>query len=273
MPASPPRSPPSSPRRRSSICAARDPRHRLRRAVPVLVDRGRVPADPSARRRSRQPAPRTSSMAYEFKLPGSRRGSAPKARSPAGSCEVGQEIAEDDPLVEIQTDKTTVEMPSPAAGIVAAILVAGGELVPVGTPLVVIGDGDVPAAAARPTASRRTSAPSGRIQATPLVRKIAGRARRRPRHRSRARGRGADHRGRRSRGLRRPAARAARGACRSRNAAAHRRAPDARAPRGPGRHRRRGVRLHGPGGEPGRAFVPRLPDRRPPWRVCGRSRS
>jgi hypothetical protein len=29
---------------------------------------------------------------------------------------VGQEVAEDDPLVEIQTDKTTVEIPSPAAG-------------------------------------------------------------------------------------------------------------------------------------------------------------
>ena len=28
----------------------------------------------------------------------------------------GQELAEDDPLVEIATDKTTVEIPSPAAG-------------------------------------------------------------------------------------------------------------------------------------------------------------
>ena len=49
--------------------------------------------------------------------------------------EVGQEVAEDDPLVEIQTDKTTVEIPSPAAGKVAQILVGEGELVPVGTPL------------------------------------------------------------------------------------------------------------------------------------------
>src|SRR5215218_9293159 len=52
----------------------------------------------------------------------------------------GQEIAEDDPLVEIQTDKTTAEIPSPAAGTVARILVGEGEVVPVGTVLVVIGE-------------------------------------------------------------------------------------------------------------------------------------
>ena len=39
----------------------------------------------------------------------------------------GQEIAEDDPLVEIQTDKATVEIPSPYAGTVLKILVAEGE--------------------------------------------------------------------------------------------------------------------------------------------------
>ena len=52
----------------------------------------------------------------------------------------GQEIAEDDPLVEIQTDKATVEIPSPYAGTVLAILVAEGEIAPVGTELVVIGE-------------------------------------------------------------------------------------------------------------------------------------
>ena len=51
----------------------------------------------------------------------------------------GQEVAEDEPLVEIQTDKTTVEIPSPAAGVVSRILVSEGEVVPVGTVLVVIG--------------------------------------------------------------------------------------------------------------------------------------
>ena len=52
----------------------------------------------------------------------------------------GQEIAKDDPLVEIQTDKATVEIPSPYGGTVLKILVAEGEIAPVGTELVVIGE-------------------------------------------------------------------------------------------------------------------------------------
>ena len=102
-------------------------------------------------------------MAYEFKLPdlgeGVREGEIAR-----WLVEVGQEIAEDDPLVEIQTDKTTVEIPSPAAGKVAQILVGEGELVPVGTPLVLIGsDGEAPARAPG----------SEKVQATPLVRRVA----------------------------------------------------------------------------------------------------
>src|SRR4029453_3347043 len=52
----------------------------------------------------------------------------------------GQEIREDDPLVEIQTDKATVDIPSPYEGTGLRILVAEGEVVPVGTELVLIGD-------------------------------------------------------------------------------------------------------------------------------------
>ena len=101
-------------------------------------------------------------MAYEFKLPdlgeGVREGEIAR-----WLVAVGQEVAEDDPLVEIQTDKTTVEIPSPAAGKVAQILVDEGELVPVGTPLVLIGsDGEAPAL---PVPEK--------VQATPLVRRIA----------------------------------------------------------------------------------------------------
>jgi pyruvate/2-oxoglutarate dehydrogenase complex dihydrolipoamide acyltransferase (E2) component len=100
-------------------------------------------------------------MAYEFKLPdlgeGVREGEIAR-----WLVEVGQEISEDDPLVEIQTDKTTVEIPSPAAGRVGQILVGEGEVVPVGTPLVVIGDGAVERAEPQ------------KVQATPVVRKLAG---------------------------------------------------------------------------------------------------
>ena len=61
-----------------------------------------------------------------------------------------------------QTDKTTVEIPSPAAGKVARILVAEGDVVPVGTVLVVIGeDGVAPAVAesSREATPRRRGGP------------------------------------------------------------------------------------------------------------------
>ena len=79
-------------------------------------------------------------MAYEFKLPDLGEGLT-EGEVARWLVAEGQEVAEDDPLVEIQTDKTTVEIPSPAAGTVARIMVAEGQVVPVGTVLVVIGDG------------------------------------------------------------------------------------------------------------------------------------
>jgi pyruvate dehydrogenase E2 component (dihydrolipoamide acetyltransferase) len=95
----------------------------------------------------------------------------------------GQEIAEDDPLVEIQTDKATVEIPSPYAGTVLRILVPEGEVAPVGTVLVFIGGpGDaVPETGAPSVKSTQAGSPSseapaassGKVQATPLVRRIA----------------------------------------------------------------------------------------------------
>ncbi len=83
----------------------------------------------------------------------------------------GQEIAEDDPLVDVQTDKATVEIPSPYAGTVLKVLVAEGDVVPVGTELVVIGAPGEAAPAPEPRAVQE--APSARVQATPVVRRIA----------------------------------------------------------------------------------------------------
>ena len=80
-------------------------------------------------------------MAYEFKLPDLGEGLT-EGEVARWLVQEGQEIAEDDPLVEVQTDKATVEIPSPASGKVARILVAEGEVVAVGTVLVVIGDDD-----------------------------------------------------------------------------------------------------------------------------------
>jgi pyruvate/2-oxoglutarate dehydrogenase complex dihydrolipoamide acyltransferase (E2) component len=102
---------------------------------------------------------------YEFKLPDLGEGLT-EGEVARWLVAEGDDIAEDEPLVEIQTDKTTVEIPSPAAGVVSRILVAEGDVVPVGTVLVVIGGGSEAAAA-------EATPPPARVQATPLVRKIA----------------------------------------------------------------------------------------------------
>ena len=122
-------------------------------------------------------------MAYEFKLPDLGEGLT-EGEIARWLVAEGQEIGEDDPLVEIQTDKTTVEIPSPAAGKVSRILVGEGETVSVGTVLVVIGgDGATPAEEEQPPAEpapqkdtsgvRPRPGPEGRVRATPLVRRLA----------------------------------------------------------------------------------------------------
>ena len=122
-------------------------------------------------------------MAYEFKLPDLGEGLT-EGEIARWLVAEGQEIGEDDPLVEIQTDKTTVEIPSPAAGKVSRILVGEGETVSVGTVLVVIGgDGATPAEEEQPRAEpapqketsgvRPRPGPEGRVRATPLVRRLA----------------------------------------------------------------------------------------------------
>ncbi len=50
----------------------------------------------------------------------------------------GAEVREDDPLVEVATDKVDSEVPSPAGGIIAEIIAAAGSVVKVGEPLAVL---------------------------------------------------------------------------------------------------------------------------------------
>jgi pyruvate/2-oxoglutarate dehydrogenase complex dihydrolipoamide acyltransferase (E2) component len=116
-------------------------------------------------------------VAYEFKLPDLGEGLT-EGEIARWLVSEGQEIAEDDPLVEVQTDKTTVEIPSPAEGKVARILVAEGEVVPVGTVLVVIGEDGAAAVEEQPRAEPKPKTSPGprkdeRIRATPLVRRLA----------------------------------------------------------------------------------------------------
>jgi len=66
----------------------------------------------------------------------------------------GDAVAVDEPLVELETDKVTIEVPAPAAGVLSEILVKDGETVEVGALLGAIGEGSgvapAPVAAAAP---------------------------------------------------------------------------------------------------------------------------
>lgn len=74
----------------------------------------------------------------------------------------GAAVREDDPLVEILTDKANVEIPSPVSGTFLKILAQPGQVVKVGGLLALI----EPAAV-------KTAGPDGAALATPVVRKLA----------------------------------------------------------------------------------------------------
>jgi len=71
--------------------------------------------------------------------------------------QAGDAVTADEPLVELETDKVTVEVPAPASGVLSEIVVKAGDTVAVGSVLGAIADGDgkvkpapVKAAAAAP---------------------------------------------------------------------------------------------------------------------------
>ncbi|TRZ97534.1 MAG: 2-oxo acid dehydrogenase subunit E2 [Deltaproteobacteria bacterium] len=74
----------------------------------------------------------------------------------------GARVKEDDPLVEILTDKANIEIPSPVTGTVTKFLAAPGQIVKVGAPLALIEPADV-----------KTAGAGGAVLATPVVRKLA----------------------------------------------------------------------------------------------------
>ncbi|MGW1724704.1 2-oxoglutarate dehydrogenase, E2 component, dihydrolipoamide succinyltransferase [Streptomyces sp. NPDC002306] len=67
--------------------------------------------------------------------------------------EVGEEVSEDEPLLEVSTDKVDTEIPAPVSGVLLEIVVAEDETAEVGAKLAVIGaPGAAPAAAPAPAA-------------------------------------------------------------------------------------------------------------------------
>jgi 2-oxoglutarate dehydrogenase E2 component (dihydrolipoamide succinyltransferase) len=97
----------------------------------------------------------------------------------------GDAVAVDEPLVELETDKVTIEVPAPAAGVLSDIVVKDGETVAVGALLGEIKEGaGAPAAkpAAAPAAKAAepakaapspAAAPSGDAPVAPSVRRLA----------------------------------------------------------------------------------------------------
>jgi 2-oxoglutarate dehydrogenase E2 component (dihydrolipoamide succinyltransferase) len=82
--------------------------------------------------------------------------------------QVGEAVAVDDPLVELETDKATVEIPSTAAGTLAEIRVEEGADVEVGSVFAVFAEGAV-AAAPQPAPAAAAPAPVAAAPAAPAV--------------------------------------------------------------------------------------------------------
>jgi pyruvate dehydrogenase E2 component (dihydrolipoamide acetyltransferase) len=128
-------------------------------------------------------------MAYDVKLPDIGEGVA-EGEVVRWLVKPGDAVKEDQPLVEVMTDKASVEIPSPRTGTIEAILVEEGAIVPVGTVLVRIavaghsasappaaaghvaaGSSAMTTATAAPPATSAGAAP--RVEATPAVRALA----------------------------------------------------------------------------------------------------
>ena len=90
----------------------------------------------------------------EFKLPDVGEGLT-EAEIVTWKVKVGDVVKVNDIIVEIETAKSLVELPSPFAGTIQALLVPEGETVPVGTPIIRIGEG---AADAEPAAAAQAAA-------------------------------------------------------------------------------------------------------------------
>ena len=131
-------------------------------------------------------------MRYEVKLPDIGEGIA-EGEIVRWMVKPGEAVREDQPLVEVMTDKANVEIPAPRAGTIEALLAEEGQVVPVGTVIVTIAVADrggtgpkavdhaaagatashASAAIASPAAASTVAPPAPGVQATPAVRQLA----------------------------------------------------------------------------------------------------
>ena len=122
----------------------------------VVIDDGSGPAEaaPTAAAAPAASAPAAPSAGvFQFKLPDIGEGIA-EGEIVKIDVKVGDTIAEDDILFEVQNDKSVEEIPSPVSGTITAVLVSEGTVARVGDVIVEIAaEGVAPVASAAPAAS------------------------------------------------------------------------------------------------------------------------
>ncbi len=96
--------------------------------------------------------------AIDFKLPDVGEGVA-EGEIVKWLVEAGADVAEHQAVVEVMTDKATVEIPAPAAGRIAELRAKEGEVVPVGQVIFVLETAAAPAAASSAPAARPAAKP------------------------------------------------------------------------------------------------------------------
>ena len=82
---------------------------------------------------------------------------------------VGDNVAVDEALLEVSTDKVDTEIPSPVAGVITAIEVPADTTVAVGARLAVIGGSGAPASTPAPAAPTPAPVAAASVVATPVV--------------------------------------------------------------------------------------------------------
>src|SRR6185503_18293993 len=90
----------------------------------------------------------------------------------------GDTVRKGEPIVEIETDKVTVEIEAPATGILRDVTAREGDIVPVGHTIAIIAAPTDSAAPPSPQGRGQGEGPSGqgsdgRVKSSPLARKVA----------------------------------------------------------------------------------------------------
>src|SRR3981081_1105906 len=107
-------------------------------------------------RPGRDPGGTTKRMKITFRPPGE---TGTEATIGRWFKKAGDAVAVDEPLVELETDKVTIEVPAPSAGTLGDIVAKDGETVAVGALLGQINDGAAGAASKPAAAPARAAAP------------------------------------------------------------------------------------------------------------------